>query len=72
MVRLTLKECLEHKGITRYELAKRTGIRFHIVDNYYKNKVVRYDSDLLDRMCVALDCDVSDLMEYVKDGMPNG
>lgn len=64
MIRLTLMECLEKKGITRYELAKRTGIRFHIVDNYYKNKVVRYDSDLLDRMCKALNCDISDLIVY--------
>ena len=64
MIRLTLMECLEKKGITRYELAKRTGIRFHIVDNYYKNKVVRYDSDLLDRMCKALNCDISDLIAY--------
>lgn len=66
MVKLTLDNCLKEKGITRYELAKRTGIRFQIVDNYYKNKVVRYDSDLLDRMCRALDCDISDLIKYVK------
>ena len=64
MVRLKLDKCLSEKGITRYELAKRTGIKFQIVDNYYKNKVVRYDSDLLDRFCRALDCDISDIIEY--------
>ena len=67
MVRLKLEQCLREKGITRYELAKRTGIRFHIVDNYYKNKVVRYDSDLLDRMCNALGCEIADLIEFVQD-----
>ena len=67
MVRLTLREVLDRNGITRYELAKRTGIRFHIVDNYYKNKVVRYDSDLLNRMCNALHCGISDLLEYRED-----
>jgi len=66
MIRLTVDKCLERCGMTRYELAKRTGIRFQIVDNYYKNKVVRYDSDILNRMCVALSCDISDLIEYVK------
>ena len=50
MIRLVLNQYLDKKGITRYELSKRTGIRFQIVDNYYKNKVVRYDSDLLNRM----------------------
>ncbi len=64
MVRLILD--LDKKQITRYELAKRTGIRFHIIDRYYKNQVVRYDSDLLDRICAALDCDISDIIEYKK------
>ena len=66
MIRLTLDKLLEARGISRYELAKRTGTRFHIIDNYYKNKVVRYDSDLLNRICEALHCDVSDLIEYQK------
>lgn len=66
MIRLTLDEYLDSRGITRYELAKRTGIRFHIVDHYYKNKVVRYDSDVLNRMCDALGCDIPDLIRYEK------
>lgn len=66
MVRLTVKEYLDRRGITRYEVSKRTGIRFQIIDNYYKNKVVRYDSYVLDRICEALGCDVSDLIEYKK------
>ena len=66
MIQLTLNKYLDEHGITRYELAKRTGIRFQIVDNYYKNKVVRYDSDILNRMCDALDCDISDLIQYKK------
>ena len=66
MIQLTLNKYLDEHGITRYELAKRTGIRFQIVDNYYKNKVVRYDSDILNRMCDALECDISDLIRYTK------
>ena len=70
MIRLVLNQYLDKKGITRYEQSKRTGIRFQIVDNYYKNKVVRYDSDLLNRMCEALNCDIADLIEYQKDETP--
>lgn len=54
MIKLTVDEYLDSRDITRYELAKRTGIRFQIIDNYYKNKVVRYDSYVLDRICEAL------------------
>lgn len=66
MVKLTMDKYLEKENITRYELAKRTGIRFQIIDNYYKNKVVRYDSYVLDRICTALDCGISDIIEYTK------
>ena len=64
MVKLTLAEYIDANKVTRYELSKRTDIRFQIIDNYYKNKVVRYDSDVLDRICTALECDISDIIEY--------
>ena len=62
MIRLTIDDYLKKIGITRYELSKRTGIRFQIIDNYYKNKVTRYDSYVLDRICAALGCTVSDIL----------
>ena len=67
MVRLTIAEYLDKQGITRYELAKRTGVKFQTIDRYYKNHVVRYDSYILDRICLALQCNLCDIMEYCKD-----
>ena len=67
MIRLSLDRYLDSHGITRYELAKRTGIRFQVIDKYYKNKVVRYDSYLLEKFCDALDCGIADLIEYRPD-----
>ena len=67
MVRLTIDKMLKVRGITRYELAKRTEIKFQTIDRYYKNRVIRYDSYILDRICAALECNISDIMEYVKD-----
>ena len=67
MIRLTVKEYLDNHKITRYVLAKRAGISFQVVDKYYKNKVVRYDSYLLDKFCDALDCGIADLIEYKPD-----
>ena len=67
MVRLRLDIYLKERGISRYELSKRTGTQYQIIDSYYKNKVMRYDSDLLNRICLALDCDISDIIEYTKD-----
>ena len=67
MVRLTINKVLEERGITRYELAKRTEVKFQTIDRYYKNRVVRYDSYILDRICAALECNLCDIMEYVRD-----
>ena len=64
MVKITLDKALELRNITRYELAKRTGIRYHIIDNYYKNKVVRYDSYVLNKICAALDCKIVDIIVF--------
>ena len=66
MIRLTLDKALEKRNISRYELAKRTGIQYQIIDNYYKNKVKRYDSYVIDRICDALNCNISELIEYIK------
>ncbi len=66
MIRVSLDKVLERMNVTRYELAKRTGIQYQIIDNYYKNRVKRYDSYVLERICDALDCDISDILEYKK------
>ena len=66
MIRIILKETLNKMNISRYELAKRTGIQYQIIDNYYKNKVKRYDGDGLERICEALNCKIEDVIEYKK------
>ncbi len=66
MIRIALDTALEKYGITRYELAKRTGIQYQVLDNYYKNRVKRYDSYVLERICSALDCGISEIIEYKK------
>ena len=66
MRRITLDTLLAQRGVSRYELAKRTGIQYQIIDNYYKNRVKRYDGYVLERICEALDCTVADIIEYTK------
>lgn len=63
VVKLKLDKMLNKLDFSRYELAKQTGIRYQIIDNYYKNKVIRYDSYVLSKICNALNCDISDILE---------
>lgn len=67
MIKLTLNAYLDKNSISRYALAQKTGIRYQIIDNYYKNKVVRYDSDVLNKICNALNCQISDVLHFEKD-----
>ena len=66
MIKLTLDKALKKCNITRYELSKITGIQYQIIDNYYKNKVKRYDSYVIERICDALNCELNDIIEYKK------
>ncbi len=67
IVRLKIDKLLSELKITRYELSKRTGISYPTIDSYYKNKLVRYDSYVLEKICTALQCDIGDIIEYVKE-----
>ena len=64
MVIVNLQTLLEEKNITRYQLAKKTGIKFQTIDNYYKNKVIRYDGYVLSQICKVLNCNVGDILIY--------
>ena len=67
MIRITLDTALKNYNVSRYELSKRTGIRYHISDNYYKNKVIRYDSFVLNKICTALNCRIEDIIKFEKE-----
>ena len=50
-------------NVKRGTLAKRVQITFQIIDNYCKNKVERLDSFLLLKICVELQCELSDILK---------
>ena len=62
-IKLVLAEYMDSKDITRYELSKRTNIQYQTIDRYYKNKVIKYDSYILQKICIALNCQVGDILQ---------
>ena len=67
MIRIYLSRLLGERRITQSELAKKTGIRPTTIGEYYHELIERINVDHLDRMCKALNCKLSDLMEYIPD-----
>ena len=67
MIRMTLDKTLKERGMSRYRLSQLTGVQFQVIDKYYKNKVVRYDSYVLNKFCEALNCKIGDIIEYIAE-----
>lgn len=66
-VRLKLSEMMDKRGITRNKMRTLTGIKYDVIDRYYKaENVERVDLDFLAKACYVLDCSVSDLLVYEK------
>ncbi len=66
-IRLRLNELLIEKGVNRNQLAQSIGIRHVVIAKWCNNEVERMDLDVLARICFALDCEISDLIEYVNE-----
>ncbi len=63
-VHLCLKEVMDKKNISIYELSKMTNLKYDTVKKYYENEVYRYDEITLAKMCYSLNCTITDLLVY--------
>lgn len=41
-----------------------TGIRYDVIDRYYKSQITRIDLENLAKICYALECKLSDIIDY--------
>ena len=64
-VQVKLAQMLDSRGITRNRLRTLTGVKYDVIDRYYKgSRVEMADLDFLAKVCYVLDCQISDLLEY--------
>lgn len=54
---------MDGNNISRYALSQSSKVGYPIIDRYYKNQIVRYDSDVLNRIITVLDCNIEDIFE---------
>ena len=66
-IKIKLSKLMDEKGITRNKMRSLTGVKYEVVDRYYKaDNVERVDLDFLAKACYVLNCKVGDLLEYEK------
>lgn len=67
MIRIHLSRLLGEKRWSQAQLSRFTGIRPNTISELYNEFVDRVSLDQLNRICQILECDISDLLEYVPD-----
>lgn len=65
-MKVILNRTLEAKKISQYKLAKDTGIAASTLNNLCNNKTTSIQFSVLDKICDALDCEVSDILVHEK------
>lgn len=64
-IKIHLAEILEEKNISLNQLSFRTEMQRTQLRNYRDNKIQRLDIDILKRLCYVLECNLTDLIEYI-------
>lgn len=63
---IKLDEYLKEHKISRNKLAKQGDLRYDTILSYCRGEVTRLDTDTLKKICSALECDLTDIIEFKK------
>ena len=67
MIKFKVKIMLAVREMTQKDLAEKTGIRPPTVSAICTGAIKHLPVDALDKICTVLDCQPSDLMEYIPE-----
>ncbi len=64
-IKIKLNELLEKSGMSKNKLSHKAEMQRTQINGYCNNEITRLDTDVLARICTALDCKIEDLLEFV-------
>jgi putative transcriptional regulator len=67
MIRIKLRQLLWDKELTAVAVHKATGISQSIISEIIHNKRVNVGLDIINKLCIFLECDISDILEFVPE-----
>ena len=70
MIKNYLSRILGERRWTQAKLSRETGIRPGTINDLYQGLAERVSFEHLDKICEALDCDLSELLEYIPNQQP--
>lgn len=64
---IKLDKVLSEKQMSQHELSRLTGIRQPSINEMCRNQTIRLPLDNLAKICEALDCEITDILELRKE-----
>lgn len=61
-----IDQVLEEKNISKNRLEKEANLQRTQLNSYCNNKVKRIDLVTIAKICYVLDCEIANIMEYVR------
>ena len=65
MIKINLSTLLGKNRESQLELARKTGIRPNTINDLYHELAISVKLEHLDKICEELDCELSELLEYI-------
>lgn len=62
---ICLKDLMNKKGITIYQLSRLSNIKYETIKKYYNGICFRFDDVTLSKICYILNCEIKDIIKYV-------
>ena len=66
-MKISIKQKLNEKGMTRYELAKRIGVTYPTITSIYNGESTSIKFDILEAICKELDCSLDEILVFDDD-----
>ena len=63
-MKINIKNKLQEKGITRYELAKRIGVTYPTITSIYNGESTSIKFDILEAICKELNCSLDEILTF--------
>lgn len=63
-MKISIKQKLEEKGMSRYELAKRIGVTYPTITSIYNEESTSIKFEILESICKELDCSLDDILVF--------
>lgn len=61
-----LNYLMKKHNLTKTQIARRTGIHHQTLERYIDESAIRYDSEILAKLCYVFECELNELIYYEK------